>query len=121
MGISISHSDDLNSNELLQRFIGEEHIKADDPFWNSFLSFSLKPPATIEDDKNQETKFKSLYECLFTNNQKSGNVRSLLNVFLNRLSEKLVSSQTETDTFSWQLCTMLCSCPDVISNLLYKG
>jgi hypothetical protein len=39
MGAQYSSLNDLKSNEYLTRFVSEESVSADDPFWNQFLSF----------------------------------------------------------------------------------
>lgn len=46
MGSTTSRLGDLASNEFLQRFVGKESIKPEDPFWQQFLSFSFVPPRT---------------------------------------------------------------------------
>ncbi|XP_075234718.1 dymeclin isoform X2 [Lycorma delicatula] len=89
------------TNEFLLQFVGEEYISPDDQFWNSFLSFTLKPPASIEDDKKQDEKLKLYCEKLLLNNSKTGNLRSLLCVFRMRSTELLVSSQIGNTVFSW--------------------
>lgn len=89
-------------NEHLMRFVGSEYISPDDSFWNTFLSFTLKPPATIEDDEKQEGRLKPVCEMLLANNSKTGNFRSLLLVFRARSTELLVSSQVGNNVFSLQ-------------------
>lgn len=44
MGIAVSRSTDLTQNEYLLRFVGEDYISPNDPFWNRFLSFNITPP-----------------------------------------------------------------------------
>lgn len=44
MGVAISRSTDLAQNEYLLRFVSEEYISPNDPFWNRFLSFNITPP-----------------------------------------------------------------------------
>ncbi len=46
MGVQYSSLNDLKSNEYLSRFIGEESITFNDPFWNEFLSFRQQSPFT---------------------------------------------------------------------------
>ena len=46
MGAQFSSLNDLPSNEYLSRYISEEILSADDPFWNFFLSSRLQSPFT---------------------------------------------------------------------------
>lgn len=45
MGVSVSRQTDLASNELLQRFVGKEHIPVEDEeFWTQFLQYHIALP-----------------------------------------------------------------------------
>lgn len=46
MGTSASQHADFVTNEYLLRFAGEDSVTPNDPFWNRFLSFTLKAPLT---------------------------------------------------------------------------
>lgn len=46
MGAQYSSLNSLKSNEYLSRFVSEETISVNDPFWNQFLSFRLQSPFT---------------------------------------------------------------------------
>jgi hypothetical protein len=46
MGAQYSSLNDLKTNEYLSRFVGEESISVNDPFWNQFLSFRLQSSFT---------------------------------------------------------------------------
>lgn len=102
MGTSVSQHVNFTSNEYLIRFAGAEYISPNDPFWNRFLSFTLKAPTTSADDQNLEEKIKPICTALLKNNLKTGNLASLLHVVLSRSSELLISTQMENNMFSWQ-------------------
>ena len=46
MGAHYSSVNDLQSNEYLIRFVNEEIISPDDPFWTQFLQCRLQAPFT---------------------------------------------------------------------------
>ena len=46
MGVQYSSLNDLQSNEYLFRFVSEETIPINDPFWNEFLLFRYQFPFT---------------------------------------------------------------------------
>jgi len=92
MGSSQSDSFDSPLNPLLLKFVGQEHISADDSFWSEFLLFSRKPCVSLEEDKNLFMNTSSLFNDLYINNTKTGNFGSLLRVFLGKASELLVST-----------------------------
>lgn len=46
MGINVSRQTDLSANELLQRFVGKQHIPHDDEeYWMEFLQYHIALPA----------------------------------------------------------------------------
>ncbi|XP_049955035.1 dymeclin isoform X1 [Schistocerca serialis cubense] len=102
MGTSSSRHGDITTNEYLQRFVGSENISPNDPFWNRFLSFSYTPPVSSFKNQVLDERIQPLCKQLVINNPRSGNVGSLLHVFLSRSSELLASTQTENSMFSWQ-------------------
>lgn len=46
MGTAVSVNVDLTTNEYLRRFLAEENISPNDPFWNRFLAFNVTLPNT---------------------------------------------------------------------------
>lgn len=45
MGVSVSRQTDLAANELLQRFVGKEHIPVDEEeYWTEFLQYQIVLP-----------------------------------------------------------------------------
>jgi hypothetical protein len=46
MGAQYSSLNDLKFNTYLFRFVSEESISSNDPFWDEFLSFRQQSPFT---------------------------------------------------------------------------
>ncbi|GLV36306.1 uncharacterized protein CBL_08800 [Carabus blaptoides fortunei] len=102
MGTAVSRNADLSTNEYLVRFVSKEHISPNDPFWNRFLAFNISPPVTSHDQLTLDTRLEPLCQQILSNNMTSGNVGSLIQVFLIRASELLASTNTENNMFAWQ-------------------
>ncbi|GAB6032050.1 hypothetical protein CHUAL_010419 [Chamberlinius hualienensis] len=103
MGANSSTSiGELKDNEYLRRFVGREAISFNDPFWNQLLSFSFLPPQNSADYRLLEESTLSLCKILLTNNLQTGNVASLLKVFLTRARELKTSTQCFNSVFIWQ-------------------
>ncbi|CAH1163331.1 unnamed protein product [Phaedon cochleariae] len=103
MGKTISKNFDICSNEYCMRFVGKESISINDPFWNRFLSFTLVTPITSDDQLALETKIEPLCQELLKNNLKTGNLNSLIRIFITRSSELLSAANTDANIFTWQL------------------
>lgn len=87
---------DLNENNSLLLFARELPIPEDDPFWDTFLTFTLKPPTSRELDEAINNRLKPVCKMLFLNNMKTGNFSTLIKYIAAHSSvEKLVSSQNE--------------------------
>lgn len=98
MGINVNVSKpvDLNSNEYLKQFAGKKHISADNnDFWDEFLKFSIETPKTNDDQLNFDTKLEPFLETFIQSNLTSGNLGSLVTVFLSKASELLSLSDSE--------------------------
>ncbi|KAF5307529.1 hypothetical protein FQR65_LT06884 [Abscondita terminalis] len=102
MGTSLSHTVDLSTNEYILKFIGKETISPNDPFWNRFLAFNISLPKTNEDQLALDTRIEPFCQQLLQNNLSSGNIGSLMQVFLTRASELLAATNTDDNIFSWQ-------------------
>ncbi|KAK5648996.1 hypothetical protein RI129_003888 [Pyrocoelia pectoralis] len=102
MGTALSRTVDLSTNEYILRFIGNETITPNDPFWNRFLAFNISLPKTSEDQLALDTKVEPFCQQLLSNNLKTGNVGCLIQVFLSRASELLAATNTDDNIFSWQ-------------------
>lgn len=102
MGTSTSRVGDVDSNEYLGRFANKEHISPNDPFWNRLLSFTFPPPASMAENHRLDDQIAAICCRLLVNNPSSGNLGSLLQVFLGRAGELLASAQTDNAMFGWQ-------------------
>ncbi|XP_045122456.1 dymeclin-like [Portunus trituberculatus] len=121
MGAGSSSISQLASNEYLKRFVSEEVLTPNDPFWNQLLSFTFSIPNTSSDHRLLEESIMPLYVELVQNHSKSGNVASLIHVFLSRATELKASAQCENTVFTWQahnaLFIVRCVCKLLIQHL----
>jgi hypothetical protein len=97
MGINVNVSKpvDLNANEYLQRFAGKTHIPDNNEFWDEFLKFSIQTPKNSDDQLNLDTRLEPFLESFIQSNLSSGNLGSLVTVFLRKTSDLLSLSDTE--------------------------
>ncbi|XP_037785712.1 dymeclin-like, partial [Penaeus monodon] len=121
MGAGSSSISDLSSNKYLKRFVSPEIITSNDPFWNQLLSFTFSIPNTSSDYRLLEESIASLYPELLNNNKTSGNVASLIRVFLSRATELKASAQCDDSVFTWQahnaLFIVRCVCKLLIQDM----
>ncbi|KAH8402309.1 hypothetical protein KR009_011350 [Drosophila setifemur] len=103
MGINVSRTADLGSNELLQRFVGRQHIASDDEaFWSALLNYNIVLPENSQDQLNLDSRLETLCQSFIGNNLKTGNFGSLVTVFLEKTSELLSLSDQESNMHVWQ-------------------
>ncbi|XP_022225749.2 dymeclin [Drosophila obscura] len=103
MGINVSRTADLGSNEWLQRFVGRHHIAHDDEaFWNGLLNYNIVLPENSQDQLNLDSRLETLCQSFIGNNLKTGNFGSLVTVFLEKTSELLSLSDQESNMHVWQ-------------------
>lgn len=115
MGIAVSKRTDLTQNEYLLRFVSKEHISPNDPFWNRFLAYNITSPRSryvykalfrknqhqltnkncSNDQLTLDSSLEPLCQKLLTNNLESGNIGSLIQKFLTRISELLAATSTD--------------------------
>ncbi|XP_019866777.2 dymeclin [Aethina tumida] len=107
MGTAVSRNLDLNTNEYLEKFVGKQSISANDPFWNRFLAFNIIPPTTTNDQLVLESRIENLCQELVKNNVESGNLNSLIQLFLIKSSELLSAADSDANLFSWQVFNTL--------------
>lgn len=121
MGAGSSSISDLASNEYLKRFVSAEVITANDPFWNQLLSFTFSIPNSSSDYRLLEESVTPLYMELLQNHSASGNMASLIHVFLSRATELKASAQCDNSVFTWQAYNALfivrCVCKLLIQHL----
>lgn len=102
MGTSSSSLNELQDNEYLQLFSGKEPITPNDPFWNQLLSFTFVPPHTCADCRLLEDSTRPMLDALLKNNIQTGNLASLVHVFLLHSAELKASVLCENRVFVWQ-------------------
>ncbi|EDX06265.1 GD10123 [Drosophila simulans] len=103
MGINVSRTADLGSNQWLQRFVGRQHIAHDDEaFWNALLNYNIVLPENSQDPLNLDSRLEALCQSFIGNNLKTGNFGSLVTVFLEKTSELLSLSDQESNMHVWQ-------------------
>ncbi|GMT16532.1 hypothetical protein PFISCL1PPCAC_7829 [Pristionchus fissidentatus] len=108
MGGVISQETSLADNALLKRLAGTDSIVDNDPFWNQLFSFNLK----IDDNDSRlaahiESSVSELLQALMHNTRRTGNVASLIRVFLRRAEQLRESEQYENKIFMWQCANAL--------------
>lgn len=109
---------DLSENDL-QKFIGNECISVNDPFWESFLSFPQRA-LTQEDAKLIFEKTWPLFNQLTINNWKTGNFGTLLRVFLARISGIFKDSEEVDANFTSQAINALLISRYFFQHLIHK-
>ncbi|XP_023799842.1 dymeclin isoform X4 [Cyanistes caeruleus] len=102
MGANSSSISELPENEYLQKLSGSESISENDPFWNQLLSFSFTTPTNSADLKLLEEATISVCKSLVEKNPRTGNLGSLIKVFLSRTKELKISAECQNHLFIWQ-------------------
>lgn len=95
MGATPSRYDDLSKNVYLEKFCGKKSILPNDPFWDTFLLYNIKPPVTRNDQIELDSRLDSSCQQLLANNLTTGNFGSLIQVALARASNLLASMQNQ--------------------------
>ncbi|XP_051497658.1 dymeclin [Apus apus] len=102
MGANISSISELPENEYLKKLSGAEPISENDPFWNQLLSFSFTTPTNSADLKLLEEATILVCKSLVEKNPRTGNLGSLIKVFLSRTKELKISAECQNHLFIWQ-------------------
>lgn len=102
MGANSSSITELPENEYLKKLSGAEPISENDPFWNQLLSFSFTTPTNSADLKLLEEATISVCKSLVEKNPRTGNLGSLIKVFLSRTKELKISAECQNHLFIWQ-------------------
>ncbi|NXK86133.1 DYM protein, partial [Formicarius rufipectus] len=102
MGANSSSISELPENEYLKKLSGAEPISENDPFWNQLLSFSFSTPTNSADLKLLEEATISVCKSLVEKNPRTGNLGSLIRVFLSRTKELKISAECQNHLFIWQ-------------------
>ncbi|CAG9794474.1 unnamed protein product [Diatraea saccharalis] len=102
MGVAISKYSEISSNELLARFCSAEVICPNDPFWNQMLAFNINPPANAEEQLIFDSSAEALLQNFLQNNPQTGNLGSLVQVFITRATELLATPNSDNVMLAWQ-------------------
>ncbi|XP_049882633.1 dymeclin [Pectinophora gossypiella] len=102
MGVAISRYTELSANELLARFCSSEVICPNDPFWNQLLAFNITPPSSSEEQLMFDSSTEALLQKFLQNNLQTGNLGSLVQVFITRATELLAAPNSDNVMLAWQ-------------------
>ncbi|KAJ2939348.1 hypothetical protein O0L34_g13445 [Tuta absoluta] len=102
MGVAISRYTELSSNELLTRFCSAEVICPNEPFWNQLLAFNITPPSSAEEQLMFDASSEALLQKFLQNNLQTGNLGSLVQVFITRATELLATPNSDNVMLAWQ-------------------
>ncbi|OXU25724.1 hypothetical protein TSAR_015033 [Trichomalopsis sarcophagae] len=102
MGATPSRYEDLSKNTYLERFCGKEPIPLDDQFWSRFLSYNMRPPLTRNDQIELDSRLDLCCQKLLVNNQVTGNIGSLIQVSLAKVTELLSTADSDNIMPAWQ-------------------
>lgn len=122
MGINVSRQANLSENELLQRFVGRTHIAADvEEFWNAILNYHITIPEDSQEQLNLDSRLETLCQSFISNNLKTGNLGSLITVFLHKASELLSLSDKDSTVHIWQTFNALFIIRSLIKYIIETG
>ncbi|KAL0809761.1 hypothetical protein ABMA28_011261 [Loxostege sticticalis] len=102
MGVAVSKYSELTTNEPLTRFCSGEVICANDPFWNQMLAFNINPPSNVEEQLMFDGSTEPLLQKFLQNNPQTGNLGSLVQVFVTRATELLAAPNSDNVMLAWQ-------------------
>ncbi|XP_072937606.1 dymeclin [Epargyreus clarus] len=102
MGVAISRYSDLSNNELLARFCSDEPICPNDPFWNQVLAYNITLPDSADEQLMFDSAVESLLQMFLQNNPQTGNLGSLVQVFITRATELLAAPNSDNVMLAWQ-------------------
>ncbi|XP_004535874.1 dymeclin [Ceratitis capitata] len=122
MGINVSRQANLSENELLQRFVGRGHIAPDvESYWSGLLNYHITIPEDSQDQLNLDSRLETLCQSFISNNLKTGNLGSLVTVFLLKASELLSLSDKESNVHIWQTFNALFIIRTLIKYIIETG
>ncbi|XP_045490131.1 dymeclin [Pieris rapae] len=102
MGISVSRYSDITNNEFVTRFCSTEVICPNDPLWNQLLAFNIQLPANVDEQLIFDSNTEPLLQKFLQNNPATGNLGSLVQVFITRATELLAAPNTDNLMLAWQ-------------------
>eukprot|EP00731_Ephydatia_muelleri_P017058 Em0010g156a len=108
MGITTSTSlSNLKDNAVLQRFIGLQPVPQGDKLWAELVTFSYSPLNSTMEMKLMEETLSHQLDTLVKHNHSSGNLRTLVKIFLDQASSLRDESKCESNQATWQLFNSL--------------
>ncbi|KZC10028.1 Dymeclin [Dufourea novaeangliae] len=107
MGTTPSRYDDLSKNVYLEKFCGKKSILPNDPFWDTFLSYNMRPPVTRNDQIELDSRLDSSCQQLLANNLTTGNLGTLIQVAFTRANSLLEPVQNQKIISAWQVYNAL--------------
>ncbi|XP_045508193.1 dymeclin [Colias croceus] len=102
MGISVSRYSDISTNEVVAKFCSNEVICPNDPFWNQLLAFNIQLPTNADEQLMFDASTETLLQKFLQNNPQTGNLGSLVQVFITRATELLAAPNTDNVMLAWQ-------------------
>ncbi|XP_045457688.1 dymeclin [Melitaea cinxia] len=102
MGIAVTKYSDISTNELVERFCSNEIICPNDPFWNQLLAFNIQIPTNVEEQLMLDSSTEALLQKFLQNNPQTGNLGSLVQVFITRATELLAEPNSDNVMLAWQ-------------------
>ncbi|KAL5286763.1 DYM family protein [Megaselia abdita] len=122
MGINVSRNENLADNEYLKSFVGKNHIPSNNTeFWYSLLKFQIHIPENSEEQLSLDSRLETLCESFISNNLRTGNFGSLINVFLAKVSQLLSLSDHESNMHIWQIFNALFIIRSVVKYTIETG
>ncbi|KAG5682839.1 hypothetical protein PVAND_012161 [Polypedilum vanderplanki] len=124
MGINVNVSKpvDLNSNEYLTKFVGKAHISPDNKeFYDEFLKFTIKTPQSSDEHLNFDSRLETFLESFIQSNLTSGNLGSLISVFLQKASDLLALTDSESHVHVYKVYNSVVALRILIKYILEIG
>jgi hypothetical protein len=105
MGVSSSSRiADLDSNQSLNRLVGNERIEKGAPFWDELLSFYFTAPENRGDAKVLEDATRNLCKRMAKNNPATGNFTTLIQIFIERSGHLATDKPIQQDNvYNWKV------------------
>lgn len=103
MGLNVSRNIEIADNAYLKMFVGKDHIPvSNNEFWDVFLQFHITLPTTEQEQLSLDSRMESLCQAFVNHNLITGNLGSLVSVFVTRVEDLLVVSEEESPRYAWE-------------------
>ncbi|XP_014489428.1 PREDICTED: dymeclin [Dinoponera quadriceps] len=107
MGTTPSRYEELSKNVHLEKFCGKQRILLTDPFWETFLSYNMRPPITRNDQIELDSRLDISCQQLLVNNLTTGNFGILIQFALMRINDLLAPVHNQNIISAWQTYNVL--------------